>query len=343
MIRSVRNAAALLFRHQRLIWWIFLVNLVLAFLSSLPARMSLASSLDHSLESLRFVNGFDVTALTLLMGRPSFPAGALAMASLAAAAVYFIYLLFLDGGVFAVYLDDRKLSRGEFFENCGLYLWRMVRLVLYSLVPFLLVAALAGPLGSLTEKLADRSPAERFGFYLSLGCDLIFVLLFLFVRMWFDLAQAEVVAANERRVLRTALRGFLLALRSGGLYCSYLGIAVFSFAVSFVLGAFWFNLPHRATFLSFVTLELVTLIFIASRLWMKAASARRVALLFFAAPEAAAVIPAAPESPASGLVEAAPVNPEPRAQNEPYSEASAPVAPEAPAQPPESSDPKTPE
>ncbi len=41
----------------------------------------------------------------------------------------------------------------------------------------------------------------------------------------------------------------------------------------------WVYLPHAATGASFLVLELVTITQIASRLWMKAASARWVALL----------------------------------------------------------------
>jgi hypothetical protein len=104
-------------------------------------------------------------------------------------------------------------------------------------------------------------------------------LLFLFVRLWFDLAQGRLVKDNERKVLRTAWRSLKLAFHSGKLYASYLGIAIFSIA-AFGLGtALWYYLPHRATGAAFLILELVTIIMISARLWMKAASARRVALI----------------------------------------------------------------
>lgn len=309
MTRSVRSAYGLVVRHQRLVWWIFLVNLVLSFLGSLPARMSLAAALDHSLEGLRFVKGFDVTAFALLMGRPTFPIGALAMGSVAAAAVYFVYLLFLDGGIYAVYLDDRKLGRGEFFENCGLYLWRMVRLALYSLVPVALVLAITSPLSTLAEKVSEEATPDRLGFFITLGQWVLFLVLFLFVRMWFDLAQAQVVAANERRVLRTVGRSLVMAVRKGGLLLRYLGIALLAFAVCAAILSVWVRLPHRAVFLSFVSLELVTLLMIAARLAMKAASARCVAMLPTAVPVAAPYVPSfatAPEAVAPTAMQPTP-------------------------------------
>jgi hypothetical protein len=113
------------------------------------------------------------------------------------------------------------------------------------------------------------------------------VLLALLLRLWFDLAQARVVRDNERKVFRTLLRSFKLAFTSG-LYTRYLGIALFA-AVTAALGlGIWFYLPHSAMGASFLVLELVTVTQIASRLWLKAASARWVALL--PGPEAAPVL-----------------------------------------------------
>jgi hypothetical protein len=190
----------------------------------------------------------------------------------------FFYLLFLDGGIFSVYLEDRKLSRAEFFENCGLYFWRMLRLAIYSLVPFAVLAAIHQPISNYADKLARDAGPERLGFCVQLAGTLLIMLLALLVRLWFDLTQARVVHDNERGILRVLLRSFRLAFASG-LYVKYLGIALFGI-VAFAVGAtIWFYLPHRAMFASFFVWELVVLTSIATRLWMKATSARWVALL----------------------------------------------------------------
>ncbi len=276
---SVRSSAALVWRHRRIVWWIWIVNLVLAWLSSLPARATLRSVLDHSLQSARFVAGFDAAAFAVMLSRPDVPPGPLAISAASAAVVFFVYLLFLDGGIFAVYLDDRKLSRAEFFESSGLYFWRMFRLALYSLVPFALIGAANGSIAEWAGKLSNDAPPERLGWIVNVGGKLFCGLLFLFVRLWFDLAQARLAKDNERNVLRTAWRSLKLAFHSGKLYASYLGIAIFSIA-AFGLGtALWYYLPHSATGAAFLILELVTVIMISTRLWMKAASARLIALI----------------------------------------------------------------
>jgi uncharacterized MnhB-related membrane protein len=276
---SVRSSAGLVWRHQRLVWWIFAVNLAIAWLSSLPVRATLSAVLDHSLESAKLVTGFDVGTLALLLERPDVSARALAPGAVGAALIVLVYLLFIDGGVLTVFLEDRALSRAEFFESCGLFFWRMVRLALYSAAPFGLLVAAGGGISSYAGKLSSDAPQERLGFFVNVAGKLVIVAAALWVRMWFDLTQAGMVRESVHNVLRVLVHSFRLAWRSGELFASYLGIGCFA-VVTFGAGVgAWMVLPHAAMGRSFVVLELVTITQIAARLWMKAASARWVALL----------------------------------------------------------------
>jgi hypothetical protein len=276
---SVRSSAGLVWRHQRLVWWVFAVNLILAWLSSLSVRATLSPVLDHSLESAKLVTGFDISTLGIMLERPDVSMRSLAPGAAGAALVFLVYLLFIDGGVFAVFLDDRRLSRAEFFENAGLFFWRMVRLGLYSLLPFGLLAAVNGGLSNFARTLASEAPQEWLGLFAKVAGTLVLFVLALFVRMWFDLAQARVVRDNEHRVLRVLMHSLMLAFRSGKLFAKYIGIELFAAATFGVGVGIWMYLPHSATGASFLVLELVMLLQIASRLWLKAASARRVSLL----------------------------------------------------------------
>lgn len=275
----VRSSAGLVWRHQRIVWWIFAVNLLLAWLASLPVRATLSAVLDHSLASAKLVTGFDIGTFVLLLERPEVSARSLAPGAIGATLIFLVYLLLIDGGVVTVYLEDRKLSRAEFFENSGLFFWRMARLALYSLIPFGLLAVADGGIAGFAGKLSSDAPQERLGFFVSVGSKLVLLLAALFVRLCFDLAQAQVVRDNERGLLRALWRSLKLAFSSGILFAKYLGVGLFA-AVTFAIGiGIWLYLPHSATGVSFLVLELIALTQIASRLWLKAVSARWIALL----------------------------------------------------------------
>jgi hypothetical protein len=251
---------------------------VLAWLSSWGVRATLNNVIGHSLAATRLVSGFDLGTFFMMVGKPEVQPSSLAPAMVASVLVMLLYLLFIDGGLFTVYLEDRKLSRAEFFESAGLFFWRMFRLALYSLVPFGIVAAVHGGLNGWGGKLSDDAGPERLGFYVQMTGALLAGLMTLLVRLWFDLTQARIVRENERRLLRTLFGTFKLAF-SSGLYLGYLGIALVSVAAFLVGGGIWLNLPHAAWPAGMVIWELVVITAIATRLWMKATSARWVSLL----------------------------------------------------------------
>lgn len=274
---GVRGPAALLWRHRRLLWWLFAMNLALAWLGSLPVRATLGPLLDHSLESAKLVAGFDVGTLIMLLERPEVQLRPLAAGALGAAVLSLLGALFFDGGLLREYLEDRKLSGEDFFAGCGVFFWRMLRLGLLALVPFAGLMALGSACSDFVGRKFHDAPDGRPEFYVNVASHLLLVLAALLVRLWFDLAQARTVRDDERRMLLEVLRSFPLAFRSR-LYGQYAGIALAA-AASCGLGVWlWLNLPHRAMAASFALLELVTLAQIAARLWMKAASARWVAL-----------------------------------------------------------------
>lgn len=263
------ESARLLLRHQRIVWWLFFVGLVLGWLGSLPTRAAFGSVLHHSMAADKLVNGFDVAAFAELLAMPQIPLPALISAAVAPSIVYLVFLLFVMGGILSVYGEDRKLSRAEFFQNSGAYFWRMFRTMLISLIPFGMVAILFSIVRRTSDRLAE-SPSERLSWYALWGGALVVGLIALWVRTWFDLAQARAVARNERGMVRNALQSVTLV--SAKLYGTYVGITVIRVALVLAGLWLWSLLPHAATTVSFLVLQAVVLVHIALRLWQRAAS-----------------------------------------------------------------------
>jgi hypothetical protein len=157
----------------------------------------------------------------------------------------------------------------------------MVRLTLTSLIPFGLLGGALALLMKMGERWTEL-PSERAGDYGLLIGLAVLGLLLLWVRAWFDLAQARTVAREERGMFKTALRTFrLVTLR---LYAAYLGIALLRLVL--VAGGLWLwtRLAPEATLKSFLLLETLVLVQIVTRLWQRAASVR--ALQAMTVPEA---------------------------------------------------------
>lgn len=267
------NGARLVRRHMRLVFWIFFVNLALAWLSSGAVRNTFSPVLDHSMASSRLVDQFDMAAMIELVSDPQIQMHPLVSGSMHFAVVFFIYMIFINGGVLTVYREDRKLSKAEFFEMSGGFFWRTLRLVLLSLIPTAILAGIFSAISGWSDKLTDDAANAHTGFWVLVAGSVVLWILALFVRAWFDLAQSLAVARNERGMLRSTGRAFMMTVRNvGTLVTTYLCIHIVGIVAMIALCLLVAYIPHARFRLSFFVLEILVLIEIAVRLWQKAAA-----------------------------------------------------------------------
>src|SRR5579863_8357556 len=65
--KTILSGAGLVWKWQRLVWWIFAVTLIFGFLSTQGMVDRAADTLNHSLSSKRLVDGWDFSAVVELM------------------------------------------------------------------------------------------------------------------------------------------------------------------------------------------------------------------------------------------------------------------------------------
>ncbi len=264
---------SLLWRRQCVLWWIFVVNLVCGVLGAVPATLRLGHALNHSLVEQKLSRGFDVAMFGELVRLPDVQIWRFTSPSLLFAFVFVVFMLFATGGVLETYRQDRRLTTGEFFAASGAFFWRFVRLLLLSIVPFILVSMIYQALSKAADHIGDRAIADQVGIFLGWGAMTVFLLLALWVRLWFDIAQVRAVAQNERGMWRNTWRAWRITWRDlGRLYGMYLVIALWSWIVVGVGLVIWAKLPATATRLVFLLLELMMLAQIAARLWQQASA-----------------------------------------------------------------------
>src|SRR5271157_2875932 len=273
MKRPIRDGFFLVWRHQRLVWWIFFVNLVLGILASIAHGIALHSVLDKSLYGEQLSRHFDATVFVELLSKPEASPATWAAGSVVVGMIFLFYMIFVSGGILAVYREDCKLTRGQFFESCGEFFWRMVRVLLCALVPFAIVFGLLQKVGSVSSKMASDAPREMQGFWFEVVGSLLCLMVALFVRAWFDLAQARTVIDRVRGMFMLSCRSFVLAGRHlPRLLSIYLATACVAAIMAIAAWALWLNIPHQSFGWSWLLLEVVTLVIIAIRLWQRAAT-----------------------------------------------------------------------
>src|SRR5271169_605356 len=301
-------------RNKRYVFWFWLLNLTLAEFGTSAFRKSAHAILDHSLGGDRLVHGFDLAVMINLLARPEFGS----MAAMTTPALYFSFLflvataLFLPG-VFQGYASTYRLPREDFFRACGRNLWRYIRLMFVAgIVMGIATGALFGLHGVLERKAAESTnelllPEVQFG-----GLAVIFLIMACF-RIWFDLAEADIVLSDQRAVRKSIWVGLRHTLRSLiRLLANYVVATVV--AAILLVGGLWawmkFVAPESVLG-AFVVSQLTLLLLLIPRFWQ-----RGVAVSYWQQHMMVPVVPVQPIERQPVPVEVAPV-PAPEVPNPP--------------------------
>jgi hypothetical protein len=276
----------------------FAVNLVLAMLGAVPGADRMHDVADHSLRARRLVDVFDVGDFSALSSNPEVNLFSAHGASLHFAIVFFFFALFLTGGILEAYRSGRKLTTREFFEACGSYFWRWVRLLILMLIIMIPVVMVVVGIRRMTGPLLLVPAQEKLGFWLALCGIGVVGLLLMCIRLWFDMAQVRAVVEEETGMWRNAGSAFKITLSNfGSLFWMYLRISILGWLV-FAAGLYiWAKMPPARFGWTILILEITVLWGFGTRLWQRASEMvwyqRR-----FLAPLAVAPVTPAPIAPA---------------------------------------------
>ncbi len=204
--------------------WLFYygLNFLFAFLVMYPFRLLFFHYFSHSGSLLRLLQHFDFMALTNF-ARDS-GSGLLVIFSvfLLLALIFWLLQYFFAGGAFYVYLfPERDRSFPSFFQMSARYFAPMFRLFLFSLLfgvgVILIYLILIQGLGALKPHLSNEITSSL----LRASILAITGIIFLFFKMIFDYAKAELVLSAGNSAVRSLFRAIRFV---AGRFFSTLGL-----------------------------------------------------------------------------------------------------------------------
>ncbi|HUO25144.1 MAG TPA: hypothetical protein VMU61_05720 [Candidatus Aquilonibacter sp.] len=258
--------------NKRYIFWFWVLNVILAIFGTAAYRNQASGILDHSLYAGRLVHGFDLAVFIEMFVRPDFgPTMASTMS-----AVYFVTLFFVATalflpGVFQGYASSYRLPRDQFFRACGRNLWRFIRLLIVAAIVFVIVGGILFSINAALVKHAGESTNELLPFQVRMTDLAVIFLVMTALRVWFDLAEADVVLNDQNAVRRSIGAGFRHMWRGlVKLVSSYVLIAIVAAIV--LLGGIWvwmrFVPPDRVLRAFFVG-QLTLFLLLIPRFWQR--------------------------------------------------------------------------
>jgi hypothetical protein len=300
---------ARLMRNKRYIFWFWLLNLTLAVFATAIFRRNARAILDHSLYAQNLTNGFHLSTFFEMLSMREFPQ----MNSMTYPALYFAFVFFLFTaiflpGVLAGYASRYRLPREDFFRACGRNLWRFIRLMIIVGIVMGIIARLLPAANDAVVKKAGESTNEVLPFELQvIGVAIIFLIMTT-LRIWFDLAEADIVLNDQRAVRRSVAAGFRHVVRS---FARLLGTYVLTTMVAaiFLVGGLliWIEfVPAHSVFRAFLVGQIILFLLLIPRFWQ-----RGIAVAYWQQRMLTPVVRTQPAIEVAAPVAAAPVEPTP--------------------------------
>jgi hypothetical protein len=311
-------------RNKRYIVWFYLLNLALATFGTAAFSNQAHTILDHSFYSDRLVHGFSMGVLAEMFARPELgPMSASGASAMEFTLLFFVLTALFLPGVFLGYASTYRLPREDFFRACGRNLWRFIRLLIVAGIVFGIVAGVLFAIRAGMLKAAGESTNEKLSFYISIGSLAVIFLVMSVLRIWFDLAETDVVLSDQRAVRKSIGRGLRFMFQNfGRLLGSYLMTTIVA-AILLAGGIWaWMNFVPSTSVLGAIFITQLTLfLLLIPRFWQ-----RGVAVTYY---QQNMVEPIAVQSFTSVAVVAPLSAPAVAPVNEPAAEAAVPGAPES--------------
>jgi hypothetical protein len=258
--------------NKRYIVWFYLLNLALAWLGAAAFNNQAHDFLDHSLLSGRLLHGFDIGVVGEMFLQPEFGQTHASRASgLHFALLFFVATALFLPGVLQGYASTYHLPREDFFRACGRNLWRFIRLMIMAGIVFLIVAGALFGIQGVLEKRAAESTNEMLGFEVRVVSLVVIFLVMTALRIWFDLAETDIVLSDQRAVRRSIAAGFRHMWRNlARLVGSYV-VATSVAAILLVAGLWiWMRFVPPASVLgAYVVSQLMLLLLLIPRFWQR--------------------------------------------------------------------------
>lgn len=266
------SGLGMVLRNKRYIVWFYVLNVFLGLFGTTAFVNQVGTILDHSLQSERLLHGFSLAVLIEMFFRPEFgPTVASRAPAMFFALLFLVATALFLPGVFQGYASTYRLPREDFFRACGRNLWRYIRLmILAGIVMGIVAGALFSINGALVKK-AGESTNELLPFEVQMAGLLVIFLVMTTLRIWFDLAEVDIVLSDQHAVRKSIGAGFRQTFRHlGRLLGSYV-VAALMAALLLVCGLWmWMKLVRPESVLAaFAIGQLTLLLLLIPRFWQR--------------------------------------------------------------------------
>lgn len=265
MIISIKNAMIIglraVIKNAKFMFLLWGVNALFAFLLSLPIYYLLMENLNHSLFSDQLALGFDFTWYIQFRNIYSTNIGEIPFMIYSTVGVYILAQIFFIGGLISIFNHPEKNHTVDFFFGGVKYWLRFTKVVLISLVFFMLAFAIHDYLGLLIEWGFSNTENQMADFLIRLARYILLVFFIGLITIVSDYSKAFMAIQDTTRTFYSITQSILFIKRNfNKVFTVFLIIAVIGAAGAILynlLEAFIPRTPYYFLVLSFIVQQML--------------------------------------------------------------------------------------
>ena len=259
---SLKSGFAQMWANKRMVLVFYLANLFFSLMIMLPFRAVLNEFVGHSLMGAKLGGALDMDFLFEFFKHNRAALTSIAGLFFIVPAAYWLFVLFISGGAFAVFASGEKYTPPLFWGHAARYFGRFFRLFLWSLPVFAILFCLQFLVTGIERLVFGSDPYQYityWGGWIKVGLRVISLLLFGLV---FDYARIHTVTTDERRMRISLWEGIKFAFRN---ILQTFGLAFFLFIAGAIALVIYYPI---ADVLSAPNTIIIILLFVLQQLYI---------------------------------------------------------------------------
>lgn len=258
----------------KLISLLWLINVLFASVFYIQCSSYLNTVLAHSAASENFLKGFDINTFAELLIHHGEGLKTILSFAIFLLIGFIFATIFIHGGILSILMSPRKLGEKRplaalFFGGGGKFFGRFLRLLIYSLILWLGVAAVVLILNSILNPITQGGTNEALLFYLILAQVVIALFLVFLVKMILDYARIQVVLEDRRNVFQSLFQALGFVFKKLGSTLAIYYFFVFTAVAIFLLSWLVQKAVKTHSLLPILVAFFIGQVFILSRGWIK--------------------------------------------------------------------------
>jgi hypothetical protein len=255
----------------KMIFLLYVINLLVALPLALAFRSSLASGFGASMDSSSLMQGLDFSVMQEFLKLHRDGIGAIMQQVAWVLLIYMIINTFLAGGILTLVRGKKEpFSASAFFAGCGTYFLRYLRLFLvFGILLVLVLAIVSAVLGGIVSTMTDSASSEVIAFWAYVAMFVLLLLPAMLVIMIADYAKIIVIMQDEHSMLRTAWQSTKLVFRN---FFKVIGLELLMVLIPIVLFVvyMWLDLSIGMTSgMTILVMFVLQQLFIVTKAWTK--------------------------------------------------------------------------